>query len=159
MLTVKYLRKILDYDAATGVFVWRITKSGCYTGEIAGFYVKKYRYIGIDRHIYQAHNLAWFYVYGIWPKQLDHKNTICDDNRITNLRCATNSQNAANRKIRVDNKSGFKGVSWHKGSNKWSARIGHNGKRRTIGYFKTAELAYSAYINAAIETFGQFARV
>lgn len=89
---------------------------------------------------------------------MDHRNLIADDNRIANLRLATTSQNAGNRKRRRDSKSGFKGVGWHKTKGRWYARIGLHGRRKTIGYFEEPHVAHEAYVKAAIETFGEFAR-
>jgi hypothetical protein len=57
-------------------------------GEIAG-YVKAdgYRYIEIDGVEYKACDLAWLYVYGVWPiGEIEHINGERDDDRIANLR-------------------------------------------------------------------------
>ncbi len=159
MLTANRVRALLAYDQVAGVFTWRQSRSRQPVGAVAG-YVNKigYRRIGIDGRIYAAHRLAWLHVFGISPKQLDHRNGISDDDRIANLRCATSSQNAANRGIRRDNKSGFKGVGWHKSKGLWCARIGLNGRRKTLGYFDDPREAHVAYAKAAVETFGEFAR-
>lgn len=80
------------------------------------------------------------------------------DNRRSQIRLATHSQNAINRYMRSDNTSGFKGVSWDKKQNKWRAQIMKFGKRHTLGRRDTAEEAYSLYCDAAIELYGEFAR-
>ena len=89
--------------------------------------------------------------------QLDHINRNPLDNRKKNLRICTVSQNQANSLIRSDNTSGRKGVSWSKQSNKWVAGIRYHGKRIYIGLYDDLDQAATAYYNAALELFGEFA--
>ena len=117
-----------------------------------------YREIQIEGRRYLAHHLAFFWVWGIWPNQIDHKNQARDDNRIENLRVATDSQNMANKTKDRRNKSGYKGVHFHASRRKWRAEICVAGHRRHIGYFKDAALAKAAYDKAAQEAHGEFAR-
>jgi len=92
-------------------------------------------------------------------QQADHINRLTLDNRKSELRLCTGSQNQHNAAKRTDNTSGYKGVSWHKRNKKWQARITVNGKDRYLGSFLTPELAHEAYCNAADELRGEFARV
>jgi hypothetical protein len=102
--------------------------------------------IRIDNILYTAHRLAWLYVHGNWPAhQLDHINKNRSDNRLCNLREATNAENAQNRK-RSDNKTGYTGVNQE--NNKWKAEIKLNYKTIRLGLFETPEEAYSAYLSA-----------
>jgi hypothetical protein len=71
----------------------------------------------------------------------------------TNCRWVTPQQNARNRGLRIDNKSGFKGVQQR--GKRWRAAI--NG--RFFGVFDTAEEAARAYDAKAIELHGEFARL
>ena len=91
--------------------------------------------------------------------QVDHINLDKLDNRWVNLREATNSQNQANIHAHITNTSGFKGVSWHRGVQKWRAQIERDGHSCYLGYFDTPEAAAAAYANAAQKHFGEFARV
>lgn len=75
------------------------------------------------------------------------------------LREANNSQNMANRKLNANSKSGVKGVCWHNGSQRWRARLQHNGKRIHLGDYKNKEAAEIAYEAAAKRHFGEFARL
>jgi hypothetical protein len=84
---------------------------------------------------------------------LDHINGNKTDNRLCNLRLATNSQNQQNRPAPQNNTSGYRGVTWHKSANKWMARICHNGIRKTLGFFETAEEAYEVYKSTALEIY------
>lgn len=89
--------------------------------------------------------------------EVDHKNGDKLDNRRENLRVATLSQNRANIGLLSRNKSGFKGVSWHKASNRWGVRVKLHGKVRWVGVFKKKEDAAIAYNKKAKELFGEFA--
>lgn len=154
------LREVFDYSPDTGLFVWRQAPSSrVKIGTIAGRVSHGYRHIALDGKRYAAHRLAWFYVHGVWPKDdMDHINGEKDDNRLANLREATTSQNMANARLSSHNTSGFKGVSWKCGTNKWNAKISHNGVTYHIGYFTTREAAHEAYVIKARELFGEFAR-
>lgn len=166
-LTVEYVRSLLDYDPETGVFTWRDrpnihpSVNARLARKITGASDNGsgYSRITIDNKRYYAHRLAWFYVHGEWPEgQIDHINGTPSDNRITNLRLATNSQNHANTCRRRDNTSGFKGVSWDKRRGHWRAAIRSGGKQHHLGYFNTAEEAHATYAEAARERFGEFGR-
>lgn len=94
------------------------------------------------------------------PRQGDHKEpgqTL--NNRRSNLRIATQSQNQQNSNKQANNKSGFKGVSLRKDTNKWTAHICVNGKDRNLGYFEDRTEAARAYDAAALRCFGEFAHL
>jgi hypothetical protein len=91
----------------------------------------------------------------------DHINLDTLDNRGSNLRAATRSQNMANMGLRKDNTSGLKGVVRRSGNydKPWIAQIGIGLLPKNLGVFATKEEAYEAYRKAAISAFGEFARV
>lgn len=161
-LTQEKIRELLHYDPSTGAFNWRSTRPGlAKKGTQAGNVMSHgYRRISVGGRRYLAHRLAWFYVNGVWPAcQLDHINGDVSDNRIENLREATHAQNMLNRKRRSDSSSGFKGVFWKPAVGKYQVFISVDGKRRSLGYFKTAEEGHAAYCRAAEKLHGEFARV
>jgi len=90
---------------------------------------------------------------------VDHKNRDGLDNRRSNLRFCTLSQNNQNFPIPSNNKSGYKGVSLHKHSGLWRANVVLNGKQYSLGYFEDIKQAGLAYNNRAKELFGEFARI
>jgi hypothetical protein len=154
------LREVLDYDSETGIFRWRPgTTRRSLIGLIAGCINNQgYRYISVDGKRYRAHRLAWFYVNGRWPEaQLDHLNRRRDDNRIANLRPATQQQNNGNYGLSRHNTSGFKGVHYFRKCGKWQAVITVANKSVHLGLFPTAEGAHAAYLRKAAEIFGEFA--
>lgn len=160
-LTLVQLKEFLDYNPDTGVFVWRVSRGMRFiAGTQAGHLNQNgYVHIIVKYRQYKAHRLAWFYMYGVWPpEQIDHINGVSSDNRISNLRLATQSQNKINSGIQRNNTSGFKGVRPHRPNGKWQARIGDNGKRLSLGYYSTAAEAHEAYLKAAQNIYGEFVR-
>lgn len=90
--------------------------------------------------------------------ETDHVSMDTLDNRRENLRISTRAQNSANKKKYSTNTSGYKGVSWDKRARKWIAQITINYKNRRLGHFDNPESAAKAYMDAAKEGFGSFAR-
>lgn len=90
-------------------------------------------------------------------KDVDHRNGDRLDNRRGNLRRCTHPQNMRNRGRNANNKSGYKGVCWHRISTKWCAQINHAGKVKHLGLFLTPEEAAKAYDAAAKRWHGKFA--
>lgn len=94
--------------------------------------------------------------------EVDHANGDGLFNCRSNLRVATKTQNRQNSKRRKDSRHGFKGVNVHGNTpriKKYQAVIVVNGKRISRGYYATLEQAARAYDAAALEHFGQFARL
>jgi hypothetical protein len=87
---------------------------------------------------------------------VDHINNNTLDNTKSNLRICTHSQNHMNSTKQANNTSGFKGVCWNKRKSKWMAQIGKDGMHINIGYYKTAEQAYYAYLKKSKELHGEF---
>ena len=138
------------YDPETGKF-WR--EAGCATRS-------GYRYIWFRGRQHLEHRVAWFLHYGEWPSdQIDHVNGKRDDNRISNLRIATPSENLRNRAKPINNTSGFKGVSWNAKRGAWQATIRIGKFNKNLGGFNTREQAADAYNCAALEHHGNFAKV
>jgi len=91
--------------------------------------------------------------------EVDHRDRNGLNNQRHNLRVCDHQQNQRNRDTMKNNKSGLKGVSWHKIMNKWRAVIQYNGRQLVIGYFLTKEEAATAYDKKATELFGEFAKL
>jgi hypothetical protein len=156
MLPIEFLHEQLTYNPASGELRWRPRPSWranarC-AGKIAGglipdgYVAVTLTYLG-ERRKYKAHRVAFAMVHGRWPaNDIDHKNRVRSDNRIANLREATDLQNAQNAGKRVDNVSGHAGVS--RNGKRWCARIRVNTKLEYLGRFASAEDAGRAYLAA-----------
>ncbi len=92
--------------------------------------------------------------------QIDHINGNSLDNRKENLRVCTNAQNSRNSKLAKNNTTGYKGVSWSGSKkNKYVAQLHTKGKHIHLGNFDNPIDAALAYNKAAIEYFGEFAKI
>ena len=145
MTTHERLRQALDYDPGTGQFTWRERRPG----KVAGCRRNDGRVvIRLDGTLYLASRLAWFWLNGAWPVgDTEHCDLDRSNDRPSNLREATRSQNMANTAAHVDNQCGVKGVQ--RAKKRWRARICVNGQHRELGSFPTINEASAAYAKAA----------
>ena len=146
-LSAEKLRELLHYESETGIFTRKVSTARlAKVGDVAGCLDGHgYLIIQLQSRKYKAHRLAWLHTYGVWPKgQLDHVNRVRTDNRIDNLREATNKQNQQNRSTNSDSTSGHSGVVWYRRASKWQAKITHSQKHIHLGYFSILEDAVAA---------------
>ena len=135
------LRSLIQYDQETGLFTWlkrpeidRFSRAwnARYAGNPANSvngngYIQISIKTGEKKKRYEAHRLAWLYIYGEFPEfQLDHVNRRKTDNRISNLRRSDVVGNGHNVDAGKRNSSGVKGVYWHRVAKKWLASITFN---------------------------------
>jgi len=156
MLTQERLKELLHYDEELGTFTWLIRPcNSMRSGDFAGTYDKNgYLRILYKGKLYMGHWLAWLYIYGKFPdNEIDHINGNPSDNTILNLRDVTRKQNMENKKVYSNSKSGYPGVTWHIKKNRWVVRIGHYGKRISVGQFKDLNDAIAARIKAENATY------
>lgn len=138
----------IDVDDWCNIYIkkkWR-----CWKSKSNSFYIKQinYPYKDLHRFILKT-NL-----------EVDHINGDTLDNRRCNLRSVTRQQNLMNQKKQTrKTTSKYKGVSFNKTNNKWSARITLNRKLMCLGSFKTEEIAAEAYNAAAKRLFGEYAKL
>jgi hypothetical protein len=163
--TPEQLRQLLDYDPETGALTWRArgpemfkpairpakTRAAKWSAKNAGKLALTadngdgYLIGRVYGSNHRAHRVIWAMHYGAWPAgDVDHINGNRKDNRIVNLRAATKGENARNAAKRRDNTSGACGVSWHRHSGKWMARIKMDGKSIFLGRFTNLEDAVKA---------------
>ena len=154
------LRNLISYNPETGHLYWiaqgrgRIKKKPAGTTTSSG-------YLGVMIHgkrVY-SHRICWALHYGTWPvEQIDHINGVKSDNRIINLREATNSQNGKNLKLSSRNTSGVSGVHFDNWAGKWRASIKVDGRSINLGRWNDKQEAISARKKAEILYFGEWMR-
>ena len=162
-LTAEEARRIFSYDTETGELKWAVTLSSaavkgkpCAAKNFHGYYTVKVR-----GKTYLVHRVVWLMMTGSFPTTtIDHINRVRSDNRWSNLRLATITQQAGNT-IRTDGKvTGVRGVRMC--GKKFQARIRTKnpvtGESRLVhlGTFPTLELAKAAYDAIAKDYFGEF---
>ncbi len=154
-LTVERLRAVFEYDPSSGLFLRNGAIAGClFRRRNTDFYWL----IGIDGKQYFAHRLAWFYMTGEWPAQIDHKNRNGLDNRWANLRLANYSQNRVNSPAQKHSRLKERGI--HQiASGRYRVQLQKDGKSIHVGYFDSMIEAVSARNLAARRVHGEFAYV
>jgi len=139
-LTVERARECFHYNPVTGLVVWKIRlankvrpgdRAGTPDGRQGRFFV------GVDGKHYLLHRVIWLLVYGSFPANtVDHIDGDPSNNKLTNLRAATSSEQMKNLKRCRRNKSGCCGVSWDKVKGRWVSQISSGGRAYNLGRYK-----------------------
>lgn len=159
MITHERLLELVTYNPDTGVITSKVNRgSRCKVGKILG---TKNAYghlvLQLDKRVYLAHRLAWFYCFKEWPICIiDHIDRNPSNNSLDNLREATKATNNYNSKIYNSNTSGVKGAFFDKRRNLFYSQIVVNSKKIWLGYFQTLEEAGQAYNIEAKKLHGEF---
>ena len=156
----------LKYNPETGE-CWRQLQNGVWQLFTPGTDRGVYTAITICGTFFRLHRIiAEVFLNGGKPlttqQHVDHKEHIDGSHwqdRLSNLRIVSRSQNGMNRCSQSNNTSGYKGVSFYKPTGKWRAKIMRQGRTKYLGYFPTAEAAASAYDLAAKNLHGEFANL
>lgn len=157
-ITQEEVKNLFDYqDSGNLIRRFSVNSRAIKGQEIGSVGVRGYRRVSIDYTRFFLHRLIFLWHHGYMSNEIDHINGDKTDNRIENLRSCTRSQNSCNKKIRRDNNTGVKGISWHKRSQKFIARVCYNGKRTHIGYFDDIEEARKSVQKCRDELHGIFA--
>jgi hypothetical protein len=153
------LKETLSYDEDTGIFTWLINAGKNRSmGKVAGHVDKSgYVFIRFNGFLWRAHRLAFLYMTGEVPIQVDHKDRVRSNNKWNNLRECDYSSNSANSKRPSTNTSGYKGVHWSNWNKRWQASIIVKGKPKFLGLYDDPAVAHEAYKKAAVENFGEYA--
>jgi hypothetical protein len=136
-----------DFDRVM-LLKWSKTTKGYFHAYVRGSGGKTPKFILLHRYILNAPD----------DKIVDHISGNTYDNRKSNLRLCTQTENSKNNKLPKNNTSGYKGVSFDKSLNAYVARIVFNGNVLNLGRYKTAREAFDVYDAKAKELFGEFYR-
>lgn len=160
VIRASVVRQWLDYKPRTGVFRWKKSGKGKVAGEIAGkLNHRNRRVICIDGGNFFASILAVVYMTGRMPAgEVDHKDCDTSNDKYSNLRIATKSQNAGNVRLSAKNKSGYKNVYWCKKSQRWVAYVRCKDRKHYGGYFRDLSSAAKSAKALRKKLWGEFAR-
>lgn len=154
MITQEAMRKEVEYRdghfyrLSDGVMVTETPIKG----------TQRYVRVRVCGVVQRLHRMVFLYHKGYLPKIIDHIDNDRTNNRIENLREATQEQNCLNRVMHKNNRSGYKNVFWHLAMNKWSVQITIDRKRHVFGYYDDVELAGLVADMAREKYHGNFAR-
>ena len=156
--TQEQLKKLFNYHE-DGYLVWAVNRKRAKIGDKAGIlHLNGYYRTGINGKLYCNHRLIYIFHYGIVPKFIDHIDGNKTNNKINNLRPATNKQNQHNAKLSSKNTSGYKNVTFCTQTKKWAVKIKINGQQKTIGRYNDIELADLVAQEIRRKYHGEFAR-
>jgi hypothetical protein len=147
---INLLRELLSYNPESGELRWKVKRKRVSIGDLAGYtHANGYIMLKTMGSNWRAHRICWALHYGEDPElHIDHINGQRSDNRISNLRLVTSSENNLNTKLRCDNTSGHRGVRYNKLRDKWEARLSLNGKLLFLGNYNCVEEAINARLQA-----------
>jgi hypothetical protein len=172
LLPIEYLRECFLYDPATGRFWWKQRPVSHFPSDevwkdwndqhagVETFLQDNDGYLRAEvrrdgkRMRLAAGRLAFALAYDFWPETVDHINGDTRDNRLENLRAATNQQQQWNR-FKTKRPDKLRGAFWDR--TKWVASVEHNRKKIRLGRFDTEIEAHEAYCAFVRENRGEFA--
>lgn len=153
-----YLHDFFEYRD-DGKLIWKVDRRVKCKGKEAGnTRPDGYVAVRLGKQRLLAHRIIFAMWHGYMPEVIDHADGNPNNNRIENLREASNSKNQYNRKIDVRNKLGVKNVHHHPRDRLYGVRIKIAGKVRHFGWHKDIELAELVAIMAREKFCGEFAR-
>jgi HNH endonuclease/AP2 domain len=155
-LTAENVKETFLYNKRSGNLYRRMAQGIQKVGTVRP---DKHKVVAYNRHSYRTTYIIWLLVYGRPPNgDVDHINNDASDDRLSNLRECTRSQNMQNASMSKRNKTGVKGVHWDKQRAKWNAYIRANGRNINLGRFDSIEQATEVRLRAEREFFESFGR-
>ncbi len=131
-------KQVYNYDPSGDL---RLTSNGMLVSTLT---TRGYRQIYLEARQYLLHRLIFFWHHGYFPKIVDHIDGNISNNKIENLQGCDQKVNIEKAKLFCTNKTGYKGVSFNKKTNKFEAYYWKDYKKYYVGLFNTAEEAYKA---------------
>jgi len=155
--TQEQLKTMFDY--IDGKLVWKVKRKRVNVGDLAGvIHPNGYLRTGLNGRIHLNHRLIFMFHHGYLPEIVDHIDGNKLNNKIENLRGANKITNQQNQKIKKENTSGYKNVSFCKQTKNWVVQIKVNGKSKTVGRYVDIEFADLVAQEARAKYHGEYAR-
>ena len=159
MLELRYeeVARLFTYDREAGVLYWRIRDRNTIRRKYVAGSIKGakdgYRRVGIKGKTYQEHRIIMMLCFGHIPEnaEIDHINHVRDDNRLVNLRFATQGENLKNQSVSSKSTTGVTGVYFSMSRNKFIAQIKVNRQVHYLGCYNTLEEAAAARAEANLK--------
>ena len=159
MISYERTKELFDY-LSDGELVWKVNVCNVKSGSLVGSSRKDgYKMTSVDCKKYLVHRLIFLWHKGYMPEYIDHIDGDTRNNKIENLRECTLSQNQQNRRLGRDNKTGVKGVSWHKKNQKWRASIRLNKEQIHLGLFEDFDQAVRVIEQARMSMHREFSKL
>ena len=154
IVPIEELRKLFTYDPVTGILV----AAQSFPNRPSGMIITCNR-VRVAGKLQKLSRICFAHYNGYWPQKLvDHINRNPLDNRASNLREVSHTQNQYNKVS--PNPHGYKGVTWRdRKANPWIAKIRVAGQRINLGSFPTKEQAAAAYEAACLKYHGEYAQL
>lgn len=154
------IKKVFSYNPDTGEVIRQLAtswKSVRFVGKAVGSPSSTgHLAVCLGGRTFLVHRLAYFLMKDEFPEaDIDHINGVRSDNRWSNLRSCSRSENMRN--YTTSPRNGCRGVTFNKIAKKWEARIGLTGKRIHLGSFKNKDDAIAARIQSVTKHYGEFA--
>lgn len=128
ILSQQELLELFEYR--DGDLYWKIKPAKNKNAGLKAGSINKNGYCAIQAkgQLSYAHRFIYAMFHGFIPKTIDHIDGNPSNNKIENLREATQGQNLCNKPKQLNNKSGIKGVFWDSRRKEWTATCQVNGK-------------------------------
>lgn len=158
ILTQEKLKELFDYK--DGFLFWKVNRGSNQLKDKKAGWINEGRHydVMVQNKTYKLHRLIFAWHHGYFPKEIDHIDGNPLNNKIENLRPVTHSQNMQNSRLRKDNISGEKGVTWDKRFNKWRVHCVLDKKQYYGGSFKNLTEAIESVRKLREKLHSEFAR-
>jgi len=145
------------FEYKDGNLVRKVNRRKAKAGDPATYNGGRYMRVRLNGKAEQAHRIIFLMHHGYLPEVVDHIDGDAFNNRIENLREATQQQNCLNRRLRSDNSCKVPNVFWHKDHGKYSVQVSVDGKQKHVGYYDNLKAASIVAHEARQKHYGNFA--